>query len=240
MPEKIDRFELPRPDWFDSDGRIYKDRLIENFNALEERLIYMSKLDSLVEDLPDISGVEFPYVTLNDSDDSIVTLKSLIDIMQLKGYPIELKFGGDNTIETLNYYDDDYKYVVLVQPDESGIKTPIKLSGISDTNKYVMFNYETGKVFASSTISGGRLIAVYDNGRLLGNNTDMYADINALYYLARMKNDKYSYTFTAGTRDNTSVGAGIVRNGRVVGAGDTNTKTSGSNSVIFRDTGRTL
>lgn len=35
MVDKINYFELPNKDWFDSQGRIYKDALIENFNAIE-------------------------------------------------------------------------------------------------------------------------------------------------------------------------------------------------------------
>ena len=35
---KLELFELPRKDWFDEDGRIYKDALIDNLNAIEEKL----------------------------------------------------------------------------------------------------------------------------------------------------------------------------------------------------------
>ena len=231
MAERLDEFELPRPDWYDSKGRIYKDRLIENFNAIEERLILISKLDSPLSEIPDVSGVIYPDVALDSSDDSIVNLKSLIDIMQLKGYPIELRFEGDNKVKYLGYYDNNYTYKTI---------TDKKLENVSNTNKYIVFNYENGTVFANSSISGGKLIAVYDNGKLLGINTDTYADINVLYYLAQMKNTQHPYNFSSGTRDDTSVSKGLVINNRVVGAGDTNTKTGGTNNVIFRDTGRLI
>ena len=34
----VEELVLPRPDWYDTEGRIYKDALIENFNAIEDKL----------------------------------------------------------------------------------------------------------------------------------------------------------------------------------------------------------
>ena len=59
MAEQIDLFALPRPDWYDQEGRIYKDALIENFNALEEKLIEISKLDAFDTQMPDIANMEY-------------------------------------------------------------------------------------------------------------------------------------------------------------------------------------
>ena len=53
----IDEFELPRLDWHDAEGSIYKDALIENFNTIEAKLIELSGLTPLDIILPDISNM---------------------------------------------------------------------------------------------------------------------------------------------------------------------------------------
>ena len=82
MTNKISRFTLPRKDWYDNQGidsdtgeiigRIYKDVLIENFNAIEQKLIEISKLDAFDINLPDLSKIVYPDVTLDSEDDCIV------------------------------------------------------------------------------------------------------------------------------------------------------------------------
>lgn len=233
MADYLEKFELPVPLWYDSQGRIYKDRLIENFNAIEQRLIYISELDSAIESVPDISKVEYPDVTLLDDNDKIINLRSFLDIMNLYNYPIELVFSGDNTCSKIAYFKNDCSYVVLKD---------IKLS-TSSTNKYIYLNYTNDNVIASSspsTPSGCTFIGMYDNGRIMGINTMDYININLLYYLPNMKNTQHPYTFSAGTRDNYNVAKGIVVNNRSIGAADTNKKTGGTNPVVFRDTGRRL
>ena len=237
MAEYLEEFKLPVPLWYDSQGRIYKDRLIENFNAIEQRLIYISKLNSTVESVPDISKVVYPDVTLSDNDNKIINLKSFLDIMHLYNYPIELVFSGDNICSKVAYFDNNCKYIVLPK-DGNGIKLDT-----SNTNKYIYLDYVNGNVFAtgeSTTPEGCTFIGVYDNGRIMGINTSDYININLLYYLPNMKNSQHPYTFSAGTRDSYNVARGIVVNNRSIGAADTSKKTGGSNPVIFRDTGRRL
>lgn len=233
MAEYLEEFELPVPLWYDSQGRIYKDRLIENFNAIEQRLIYISELDSAVESVPDISKVVYPDVTIMDDDNKIINLKSFLDIMHLYNYPIELVFSGDNSCSKIAYFKNDCSYMVLKD---------IKFNS-SNTNKYIYLDYNNDRVFATSestTPEGCTFIGMYDNGRIMGINTNDYININLLYYLPNMKNSQHPYTFSAGTRDSYDVARGIVVNNRSIGAADTNKKTGGSNPVIFRDTGRRL
>ena len=65
--QQITNFELPRPDWHDSKGRIYKDALIENFNAIEAKLTDIAELSAVSTNIPDISGVTFEDVTFENS-----------------------------------------------------------------------------------------------------------------------------------------------------------------------------
>jgi len=231
MVDMFPKFELPVPDWHDEQGRIYKDRLIQNFNAIEQRLIELSEVDSTVDSTPDISKVVYPDVTLNSSDEKIVNLKSLINIMNLKNYPIECEFTGDNLCKRLAYYDEINIYRVIINQSISP----------SNTNKYILLDYGRGKIECSPTLNktGTVLIGMFNNGKIFHVNGDDYININLLYYLPNMNNTQHKYTFDAGTRDNYDCTHGINVNGRTIGAADTNTKTGGSNSVIFRDTGRT-
>ena len=74
MANKLSRFSLPRKDWYDNQGtdpdtgeiigRIYKDVLIENFNAIEQKLIEISKLDAFDVNLPDFSKIVYPLLTI--------------------------------------------------------------------------------------------------------------------------------------------------------------------------------
>ena len=73
--QQITNFELPRPDWHDDKGRIYKDALIENFNAIEAKLTDIAELSAVSTDIPDISGVTFEDVTLGSDDEMVVNLR---------------------------------------------------------------------------------------------------------------------------------------------------------------------
>lgn len=234
--EKIEQFELPRPDWYDNEGRIYKDRLIENFNAIESKLIELSELNDSSKSIPDISDVTFDDVTLDDDDDKIVNLDSLVRILDLECYPESLVFNNDKECDITYYKKVGEHYQLQRQYNE-------EIENISSSNKYIYLDCQSGKVIAdSSAVSPEHhhLIGVYDNGRILGINTKGYININLLPTLANMRSETFNYTFSASTRDDTTNGKGIVRNNRVIGSGDTNTKTGSSNPVTFRDLGRRL
>lgn len=232
MVEKIEKFSLPRNDWYDSEGRIFKDVLIENFNAVEAKLLEMTKLDTLNIEPPDISSINYPNVDWNSNDNQIMNLQSFLDLTGLIGYPIEFTFSDTYTVN-LSFWNKAYKYVTLKNVDINA----------SSAKPYIYLNYVNNTVSASeSTITPAncRMIACYDDGKIIGINSKDYLPINALFYLARMKNEMYDYTFTSGSRDNHSPSQSIAKNGRAIGTGDTNKKTrNGDNPVTFRDVGRT-
>ena len=100
---EVTPFELPRPDWYDSDGRIYKDALIENFNAIEARLKQLSALGQQVigqgGEIIDTSDIHLDDVTLEDLPNKILNLRSFLTIMDLFNYPIELSFNGKKVVD---------------------------------------------------------------------------------------------------------------------------------------------
>lgn len=207
---EVTPFELPRPDWYDSDGRIYKDALIENFNAIEARLKQLSALGQQVigqgGEIIDTSDIHLDDVTLEDLPNKILNLRSFLTIMDLFNYPIELSFNGKKVVRCC-YWNDEFDYVTLTN----------KSTGCSDTNKYVYLNYVDKTISSSdnrTTPANSILIGVYADGQIRGVGSFQYSNINVLYYLARMGNERiYKYTESLGGGSS----EGVVVNGRTIG-----------------------
>lgn len=231
MAEQISRFELPNKNWYDEKGRIYKEALIENFNAIEAKLLEITALDAFKTEIPDVSTIDYPDVTLESPNNKIINLKSFLDITKVVGYPIECEFSG-TTAKKVAYWNSNGEYKIIEDEDTNA----------TSSNKYVYLNYVDNKVFANDSSvnpENSNLIGVYVGGIIKHVNSFNYVGINALYYLSKMSLDTYSYKFNSGTRDQYSSEDGIAKAGRLIGAADTNTGTSGDNNVVFLDTGRT-
>lgn len=230
MAEPVEHFELPIKDWYDEKGRIFKDRLITNLNAIEEKLKEIINLDPWITEPPEVDKLEFDDVTLEDDDNKIVNLRSFINIMNLIGYPLVYQFNEKTCIK-LCYWNKDYRYVQIKDLTIS----------CDNTNKYIVLNIDNETISGKSSInlsSNERLIGVYCDSRIRTIGEDTPIGINILRYLADMSHDTYAVSFSAGTRDSYASEIGIIKDGRVVGAGDTNTGTIGINNVIFHDVGR--
>lgn len=174
----ISVFKLPREDWYDSSGRIYKDALIENFNAIENKLNELSKLDAFDITLPDFSTISYPDVTYDSDDDAIVNLKSLLTLIDLFYYPIELEFSG-TTCKKCCYWGEDYKYVTLTNVETDA----------DDTNKYIILNTDTQTITAESSLEATTtqiLLGVYTNGSVVGLFSPNEINLNPFYMLADM------------------------------------------------------
>lgn len=231
MAEKIELFRLPRPDWYDKEGRIYKDALIENFNALEAKLIEISKLDAFDTKLPDIASMEYPDSTLASADNKIVNLRSFLRMTELVGYPIECVFSGTMATK-VSYWNETYEYKNIENQETNA----------GESNPYIYLNYKDNIVTASAssiTPTNSTLIACYDGGIVKCVNCKDNIGVNALYYLANMSNEMYDYTFNKYNCDKFSGANGIAKNGRVIGGADTDSKNKTTNNVTFRDIGRT-
>ena len=149
MANKLSRFSLPRKDWYDDQGtdpntgeiigRIYKDVLIENFNAIEQKLIEISKLDAFDVNLPDFSKIVYPDVTLDSEEDCIVNLRSLMDIMDCRNYPISCSFNGTKCTKMV-FYDANNKLIERLDAQETGA---------SSDKPWVYCKITNGDVYAS-------------------------------------------------------------------------------------------
>lgn len=162
----LEHFNLPRQDWYDvvsTDektgeirGRIYKDRLIENFNAIETKLNEITKLQPYNTKYPDISKFIYSDVTLSSDTNKVVNLKSFIDILGLKNTPLVVQFG-DKRLVRLTYYDSNYKLKNI---------SNIDLSTISNTKPFVIGDIENQTITVSGDITeiSGKVILGKWNG----------------------------------------------------------------------------
>ena len=162
----LEHFNLPRQDWYDvvsTDektgeirGRIYKDRLIENFNAIETKLNEITKLQPYNTKYPDISKFIYSDVTLSSDTNKVVNLKSFIDILGLKNTPLVVQFG-DKRLVRLTYYDNNYKLKNI---------SNIDLSTISYTKPFVIGDIENQTITVSGDITeiSGKVILGKWNG----------------------------------------------------------------------------
>lgn len=183
----VEPFVLPRLDWYDEEGRIYKDALIENFNAIEARLKELGAIgESLIIDDQgiDVSDIHLDDVTMDDLPAKILNFRSLLDVVNLVNYPLECTFNGKKLVR-LAYYNSNYEYKAITN----------KSLSVNTTNKYVYFNYVNNTVAASDATTSPTnsiLIGVFADGSIRGLNSFEYANINALYYLARMSEETFT------------------------------------------------
>ena len=173
----LEHFNLPRQDWYDivsTDektgeirGRIYKDRLIENFNAIETKLNEITKLQPYNTKYPDISKFIYSDVTLSSDTNKVVNLKSFIDILGLKNTPLVVQFG-DKRLVRLTYYDNNYKLKNI---------SNIDLSTISNTKPFVIGDIENQTITVSGDITeiSGKIILGKWNGTTIDSCLDNYS-----------------------------------------------------------------
>lgn len=193
MAERIERFELPRDDWHDEDGRIYKDVIIENLNACEAKLLEMAKLEPAGVTPPDISSVVYPDVTLSSDEDCIVNLRSLANILNLKNYLIEINTSATTVLKAA-YFDNNLNYVVI---NNTGV------SGLSRTNKYVYIDKSTKTIKASNspnTALSGIFIGVYDGSIIRTIHDNSKVNLNLMYMLSHMHFTSNPFTGGNGNR----------------------------------------
>lgn len=229
----VEKLKLPRPDWFDAEGRIYKDALIENFNAIEDKLLELSRVDAFSVQPPDINDIVYPDIEdLSTADDrSIINLKSFLNLTGLMGYPLECVFSG-TVAKKISFYNSAYKYFTISD----------KETNANATNPYIYLNWVNNTVAASNTTitpTNSCLIGVYEGGIVKSVNDKDSISINPLFYLSRMSKEPHYIRTDRGTRDKYSCYDGIGSNGRLWGAADTMKKTGSSpNDIYFLDVGR--
>lgn len=187
----MDRLQLPRTDWYDEEGRIYKDALIENFNAIETKLNEINALNAFSNPLPDIGNISLEDVTLEDDNNKVINLKSFLTITGLMNYPIELSFSGTK-IKRFAYWNSEYHYIVKQNVTTS----------LTSTNKYLFYNYSTETFTVTSDAStipeNSVLLGVYIEGRVINLTTPYISKLNLMYLLGSMQTSTMQKTIGPG------------------------------------------
>lgn len=110
--KKLEHFVLPRLDWYDEEGRIYKDRLIENFNAIEEMCKTIQNIPAFDLNIPDLSEYIFPDVTLADADNKVVNVRSFMEMTQSAFFPLDIDMSITR-VRKVTYRDADGELCIL-------------------------------------------------------------------------------------------------------------------------------
>lgn len=225
----IERFELPREDWYDEQGRIYKDVLIENLNACEQKLFELQGLDAFDVEPPDISSIVYPDTDLTSDDNCIVNLKSFLEITKLVNYPIELQISG-RKIRRVSYWNSNYQYIT---------KTNTIVENASEEAPYVYVDLVDGNIKASNnpaTAASGILLGVFENGVIRGIHEGLSVDLNLMYLLANMQRDTGSAS-RDNVHDNPSNYTNLYNSSRAVGYTNGESR-AGGHSITYTDYGR--
>lgn len=221
MPEPIENFTLPRTDWVDEKGRIYKDALIDNLNAIESKLQEIQGLDIFEVTIPDISDIQIPDCDLSSSDDTVINLKSFLQMVNIENYPIECSFNGTKLVKLTWWHNYHYNRKVNIE------------TNANNSNRWVYFNPSTGDVAASGAIPAGSvLIGMFTGNQIRGINSNKMVGISLLKALANMSIETFGFSKPSNNQITNYTNAG-----RSIGWAQTQKKGS-QIDVIFRDTGR--
>lgn len=184
---KVEKFQLPRLDWHDQVsvdapsgeiiGRIYKDALIENFNAIEEKTDELQSLDVFDITIPDPTSVVYPDTTLESNDNQVINLISLIRILNLEGYPIELSFTGTTCTKC--------KYYKIVNDTTVDIRTIQNINTkATDTNRYIYLDMANNTVIASNSATNTdinkKFIGLYTNKKVIHQRSPLYPSVTTI------------------------------------------------------------
>lgn len=227
MAQPIEKLVLPRLDWYDEKGRIYKDALIENFNAIEAKLNELQALNALEIQLPDFTTITYEDTTLASDPTMIVNLKSFLEITNLVNFPIECQFNG--TTCKVSWWGSNYLYHTKEEDVDCNSDNPA-----------LFFNPITEEFTSnngSSIPADSYFIGYYNSGEIIGLHADWaYQDVDILAALANMSHETYSKTFS-GVNDGQE-SENVIKNGRTV-LWSTAERHTASYPMTSTDVGRT-
>lgn len=221
------------PEWFDQNwydpntGRVYKDVLIKNFNAIEEEINRILAVDINDITIPDIGEVEYPDVSLSDedADSQILNLRSYLNIAQIINYPLVVKTDGNTLITQVEYWGDDLNYHILKNTDEI---IP------NSSYPYMYLDYGNGAIIRSdsyTTPSGCVLIGIFRDGKLYTRDSKYSMKVDTLSLICNQDSAKKTSNTSAGGSEWGASGNVKFSNGtQTLICYHTQSKNSGGNS----------
>ena len=234
----LEHFKLPRDDWYDTVstdpetgeiiGRLYKEALIENFNALENKFNELSSLTAYETQIPDFATYDYDDVTLDSESNKVVNLKSFLTIMDLIGVPLDISFSG-KICKKISYYDKNMRLHTITNQTIEGL-------GVDD-KVYVVLDTANDTVYATADttdLSGKFLIGIYENGTIYNVNSKNLLDINILTHLCDMSIETRNF----GTIPRDMIPTNLTINNRAVGAWGRESRGAWASDVVLSDVGR--
>lgn len=230
------------PEWFDQNwydpntGRVYKDVLIKNFNAIEEEINKILAVDINDITIPDIGEVEYPDVSLSDedADSQILNLRSYLNIVQIINYPLVVKTDGNTLITQVEYWGDDLTYHILKNTDEV---IP------NSSYPYIYLDYGNGAIIRSSsytTPSDCILIGIFRDGKLYTRDSKYSMKVDTLSLICKQDSARRTSNASAGGSEWQNAGSVIFSNGdQTLICYQTQSKNSGGNSCTVMRLGLT-
>lgn len=191
----IDYFTLPYTDWYDEQGRIYKDVLIKNFNAIEDKIKEINNINLQSFTIPDLSSVEYEDVSLADVETDKVTkilnLRSFLSICDIINFPLYVKTANGNKVTTVELWGSDYKYH----------KINCNVSA-TESNPFIMLDVSDYSVSNSNTFDSTKvLLAVLKDNKLVTNFMDTPGNVNFQKVLADQARSYEEYSWTDGVQE---------------------------------------
>lgn len=230
------------PEWFDQNwydpntGRVYKDVLIKNFNAIEEEINKILAVDINDITIPNIGEVEYPDVSLSDedADSQILNLRSYLDIVQIINYPLVVKTDGNTLITQVEYWGDDLTYHILKNTEEI---IP------NNSYPYMYLDYGNGAIIRSSsytTPSDCVLIGIFRDGKLYTRDSKYSMKVDTLSLICNQSSAKRTANASAGGSEWQNAGSITFSNGaQTLICYQTQSKNSGGNSCTVMRLGLT-
>ena len=243
MAKTIEKLVLPRLDWYEQVrtdpetgeiiGRINKDALIENFNAIEAKLNELMALDAFEISQPDFSKVSVEDVDINKAPDNhIVNMKTLCKFFfdgpvqsGLVKFPVVLDVDG-YVVKKLSYYD-----LEGVRHNITNVDLEEK---ITDGAKIVWLMNDSDTIDASNSNPGGVPIGIFENNQFKGMYEPSPMNMDILQPLAEMSID----VMNAGTCPHRFPSA-ITQQGRLMGYTGGEKHRSRATDRYLLDQGRT-
>lgn len=204
----MEYFELPYNDWYDEEGRIYKDILIKNFNTIEAKINEIAALNIKSFTTPDLDDVVYPDVTLasENADEQILNLKSFLTICDLIRYPLNVKTNGNNKVTSVEYFDSDYSYKKVT--NSSVVAT--------EEYPYLYINFANQQIIHSnsaSTPTDCSLVGVLKDNRLITNKSPIIGNVDFVNILCHQPKQTINQTIDMGNNRL----AGTVYNNQTIG-----------------------
>jgi len=205
----IPHFDVSNIQWHDDQGHIFKDKLIEVFNAIEEKINFISSYQFGDTEKIDISSVVYPDVEeqdVIDGNDKIINFKSFVQLTNLPYFPLEVITDGNVKVISVKFIDSNYE-LVEAKP-EGGIIATTEYPFIHINDDGTLGRYSTFQEYKE-------LVACLKDNTLITGGLKIPGNINFLKILAHQAKNSISNTVNLDDGKSQRYGEGFTLGGGI-------------------------